>query len=263
MSITAVLPFPASCVPFFTVISLYCFTRGTSLFTTRTQRKLITLLWLAGSAFSFALLTSSYPTMKLEAPFLLFACAIASIPSIRNKLSCLRWTDLFIWLALYCLFVSPLAIAQLQDWNHIQKRFSIISVFNLKNPFIILFIQHIYAYSLYLLFFLGYRGGVSVRPQGVGELFWLEGLLFIFAFIEFLQNRRISCQIGFALPIVLAIWLMTFPLASSLTAPSPHEIRTYNFLPLPEILAGYGAVVAWDLVDGIDGCVFLLQWWFW
>jgi hypothetical protein len=41
---------------------------------------------------------------------------------------------------------------------------------------------------------------------------------------------------------------MTFPLASSLTTPSPHEIRTYNFLPLPEILASYGAVVAWDLV---------------
>src|SRR5207237_9571070 len=72
--------------------------------------------------------------------------------------------------------------------------------------------------------------------------------LWIFEVIGISQQRYISRQVGFVVPTLLAIWFVTFPIASSLTQGSPHEIRTYNFLPLPEILAGYGAVVAWEMI---------------
>ncbi len=243
------MAFPPSCAPFFTVVALYCFTRGTSLFATKEQRRSRALLWLAGSALSLALLTGSYPTLKLEAPLLLCACALAVLPFVREKLSHLGWADFFIWLALYCLFISPLAIAQLQDWNHIQRRFNHISVF--KQPYWLLqsFLQYESHYSPDLLFFEGFRGGLAVHPQGVGELFWLEGLLFCFAVLGILYKRHISGQVGFVIPTLLFIWFVTFPVASSLTTGGlPHEVRTYNVLPLPEILAGYGAVVAWEIL---------------
>jgi 4-amino-4-deoxy-L-arabinose transferase-like glycosyltransferase len=240
--------FPSSCVPFFTVVSLYCFTRGTSLFAMKEQKGLTALLWLVGSALSFALLTGSYSTMKLEAPLLLCACAFAVIPCMRNNLSRLGWTDFLIWLALYGLLVSPLAITQLQGWYQIQTRFNHLTIINQPNWLILFFFEYIAAYSLYLLSFAGFGGSVAVYPQGVGNLFWLEGVLFIFALIGILKNRYCSRQVGFSMRILLVVWLMTFPIASSLTIHSPHDVRTYNFLPLPEILAGYGAVVAWDIV---------------
>jgi 4-amino-4-deoxy-L-arabinose transferase-like glycosyltransferase len=244
------ISFPASSIPFLTVLSLYCFTRGTSLFAIKGQRRSTALFWLAGSALSFALLTGSYPTMKLAAPLLLCACALAILPLVWNKPSRFKWIDFFIWLALYCLFVCPLAIAQFQAWNLAQLRFNSISILNDPHWLALFFTQYANAYNPGALFLSGFGGGVQVLPpQGVGELFWLEGPLWIFAVIGMSQQRYLSHQAGFVLPILLAIWFFTFPIASSLTTPSPHEIRTYNFLPLPEILAGYGAVVAWEMLS--------------
>jgi 4-amino-4-deoxy-L-arabinose transferase-like glycosyltransferase len=244
------IAFPASSVPFFTVVALYCFTRGTSLFAMQGQRRSTALLWLAGSALSFALLTSSYPTMKLETLLLLCACALAILPLVWNKPSHFKWADFFIWLALYCLFVCPLAIAQFQEWNLAQLRFNSVSIFNQSHWLTLFFTQYANAYNPGALFFSGFSGGLQVLPpQGVGELFWLEGPLWVFAVIGMSQQRHLSHQVGFVVPVLLSIWFFTFPIASSLTMGSPHEIRTYNFLPLPEILAGYGAVVAWEMLS--------------
>jgi 4-amino-4-deoxy-L-arabinose transferase-like glycosyltransferase len=241
---------PATFIPFFTVISLYFFTRATSYFATNAQRQLNALIWLAGSSFSFAMLTGTYQTMKVQGPLLLCTCALAVIPYIYSKRSYLRWTDVLIWLALYCLFVSPQAIVQFRDWNPIQQEFNNINIFHQPHWLLVFFTQYANAYNPGALFFSGFGGGVQVLPpQGVGELFWLEGPLWIFAVIGMSQQRHLSRQGGFVVPILLSIWFFTFPIASSLTTGSPHEIRTYNFLPLPEILAGYGAVVAWEMLS--------------
>jgi hypothetical protein len=110
------------------------------------------------------------------------------------------------------------------------------------------FTQYANAYSPSVLFFTGFRSGLQVIPQGVGEVFWLEWPLWIFAVIGMSQRRHISRQIGFVIPALLAIWFVTYPIASSLTTDT-HEIRPYNFVPLPEILAGYGAVIAWEMLQ--------------
>src|SRR5205814_7720420 len=77
---------PGSYMPFFTVMALYCFTRGTSSFaTTRKPRQLRrAFLWLMGSAPSFALLTGTYKIMMLQAPISLSVCALAFLPFVRN-----------------------------------------------------------------------------------------------------------------------------------------------------------------------------------
>ena len=174
--------------------------------------------------------------MKLQAPLLLCTCAFAIFPLIRNELSCLGWADIFIWLALYGLFVSPLALAQFRDWNLAQREFNDISI--LKQPHwpTVFFTQYANAYNPGGLFFTGFGGGLQVLPQGVGQLFWLEWPLWIFAVIGMSQQKYISRQVGFVIPALLALWFVTFPIASSLTQGSPHVIRTYNFLQLPEIL---------------------------
>lgn len=46
--------------------------------------------------------------------------------------------------------------------------------------------------------------------------------------------------------IIVGIWFMTFPLAASLTDQAlPNEVRAYNFVPLPQLLAGCGGAMAW------------------
>jgi 4-amino-4-deoxy-L-arabinose transferase-like glycosyltransferase len=242
---------PATCLPFFTVLGLYCFTRGTSLFAMQKDRHLLRRahLWLVGSALSFALLTGTYQTMKLQAPLLLCACVVAVLPFVRNNFSRLGWTDLFIWLALYGLFISPLAIEQILYWNRFQPHFDSMSTLSQTNGLALFFTQYLNTYNPSELFFTGFRGGLQVLPpQGVGELFWLEWPLWIFAAIGVSQHKHLSRQVGLVVPALLTIWFLTFPIASSLTTPSPNDQRTYNFLPLPEILAGYGVVVAWELL---------------
>jgi hypothetical protein len=112
----------------------------------------------------------------------------------------------------------------------------------------VFFTHYANAYDPGRLFFTGFGGGVGVLPQGVGQLFWLEWPLLLFAAVGMLQQRSLSRQVGFVILVLLTIWFATFPIASSLTTFGPHEIRTYNFVPLPEILAGYGAVVVWDIL---------------
>ncbi|HEY4032956.1 MAG TPA: phospholipid carrier-dependent glycosyltransferase [Ktedonobacteraceae bacterium] len=242
---------PIACLPFFTVLGLYCFTRSTSLFAMQKDRHFLrrARLWLVGSALSFALLTGTYQTMKIQAPLLLCACAVAVLPFVGSTFSRLGWTDFFIWLALYGLFISPLVLEQILYWNRFQPHFAGMSTLSQPNGLALFFTQYLNTYNPSGLFFIGFGDSLQVLPpQGVGELLWLEWPLWVFAVIGMSQHRHLSRQVGLVVPVLLTIWFLTFPIASSLTTPSPIERRIYNFLPLPEILAGYGAVVAWELL---------------
>lgn len=232
------IAFPASTMPFFTIAALYTFTRATDRLKTRDESKGV-IGWFGLSALAFALLTGCYPAMKVQAPLLMGACALAAAPLLWR-----HWRLTLGWLALYLALISPLVVMQLLHWDLIQFRFTGMALVGKPGWIAQFFRQYADHYNWGALFFSGYKGGSAVRPENIGELFWLEGPLWIGAVIGLAQRQY--RRLAYALPLLVAIWFFTFPISSSLTTDDPpHEVRTYCFVPLPELLAGYGAVVAW------------------
>ena len=266
------IAFPAGFVPFFTVVALYTYTHGVNLLAgsdqptlnpktedkieppRRRERQDYTetfyrtspeisqiskqrrsLYWLAASALSFVLLTMTYSTMKMEAPLLIAACVMASaFVWWRN------WRIGIIWLLLIALFMSPYAIDIITHWQITQGRFDAISLFREANWMEVWWANYRAHYDLQAWFIDGLKSGVAVHPVGIGELFWLEAPLMLIA-VSGLLRHRFWQRSQLMIPVLVIIWLLIFPLAASLTNQGiPHEIRTYNLLPLPELLAGYG-----------------------
>ncbi len=236
------IAFPASFVPFFTVAALYTYTRGMVLLSgagANKQRR--SLYWLGMSALSFALLTATYSTMKLQAPLLIGTCVIAGLfVWWRN------WRIGLVWLALIALLVSPYALFQITHWELSQFRFNDISVFRLPDWPQVWWTNYRAHYDLQAWFVDGLQEGVAVHPAGIGELFWLEAPLMLIAGLGLLE-RRFWQRSQLIVPVLIIIWLLTFPMAASFTNHGiPHEIRTYNLLPLPELLSGYGLALIWE-----------------
>ena len=244
---------PVGCVTFFVVVGLYCFTRGTALLVQEQipeQKRWSALVWLSMSAIAFALLTGSYSTLKLEAPLLLGACLVAFLPYFWRNRTRFGWLCLCEWLALYAILVFPLALSLLLHWHAIQSRYDSMSVFNQKHWIIVFLTQYANHFNPGALFFDGFKGGLAIHPAGVGELFWLEWPLWIVATIGLSKLQSTLKRLGFNLHLLIIIWFVTFPIASSLTTLDvPHELRSLNFLPLPELLAAYGAVVLWQALS--------------
>ncbi len=236
------IAFPASFVPFFTVVALYTYTRGVNLLAgTETHKQRRSLYWLAASALSFALLAATYSTMKLQAPLLIATCLLAGIfVWWRN------WRIGLVWLLLIALFMSPYVIDIVTHWQLTQGRFDAISVFREANWLEAWWANYRAHYDLQALFISGLSDGVAIHPPGIGELFWLEAPLMLIAVLGLLR-RRFWQRSQLLIPILVIIWLLTFPIAASFTNQGiPHEIRTYNLLPLPELLAGYGLLLIWE-----------------
>jgi 4-amino-4-deoxy-L-arabinose transferase-like glycosyltransferase len=243
---------PTSIVPFFTVAALYTFTRATDrLRQTDDQAQRpdrVVIGWFALSVLCFALLTGSYSTMKLQGPLLVLIGIVAAFPLLRKH----RLLSIS-WLVGYALLVSPLAITVLQSWNTLQMRFQEVGAFdNIDWP--------VQAARLYLdhfnpgaLVFSGFGAGVGVRPPfSIGELFWLEVPLWVAAFVG-LARGQAARRAALSVTVLVCLWFIAYPVADSLTdgdrngtiAGGPHELRSIDFLPLPELLAGFGAVFLW------------------
>src|SRR5262249_46355750 len=98
------------------------------------------------------------------------------------------------------------------------------------------------------LFFRGFGDGVAILPPGIGELSWLE-LPLLLGLLYFNRMRREDFSLGFGLSFLLLLWFITFPIADTLTGGihgQAHEIRSVSVFPLPELLAGYSAVLIWQ-----------------
>ena len=247
------IAYPASSVPFFTVLALYAFTRALTEWRAVRPglgRPWRAYTWLLASALAFALLMATYTPLKLEAPLLLGATILAAFPWLwRHRLTTLTW------LSFFGLWVSPLLYSQLRYWNSIQVHFKHITILEEPNWLPTFVGQYLSHYNPVALLWDGYNGGMAVRQAPVGEVFWLEGLLWVAAAIGLWRNRQtLRNKLGFSLPILLGLWLVIFPISSSLTnADTPHEVRAYNLLPLPQLLAGYGAVIVWQFLAGWGG----------
>ena len=248
------IAFPTSSITFFIAAALYTFTRATSSLKLADEEGRppgrVVIGWLMLSALCFALLTGTYAPMKLQGPLLLLTCLVAG--------SNLFWKHRRLvvgWLVVYAVCVSPLFITLLLQASGLQSRFNFVSAFN--NTLWPIQAARLYTdhFDIGMLIFTGYGGGVGIHPPLIiGELFWLEAPLCVAAFIG-LSRRRVSRRVAFNLTLLAVVWFLTYPIADSLTdgdatpgviAGRPHEIRSYNFLPLPELLAGFGAVVIWQ-----------------
>ncbi len=240
------IAFPASFVPFFTVVALYTYTRGMNLLSGDTPHKQRhSLYWLAGSSFSFAILAASYSTMKLEAPLLILACLLAGA-----KVWWHHWRVGLVWLLLIALFISPYAIYQITHWELSQGRFESISIFRQANWPQLLWTNYRAYYDLQTLFIDGLKGSFAVHPPGIGDLFWLEAPLMLISAIGLL-HRRFWTRSQLLIPVLVIIWLLIFPIAASVTNQDiPNEVRSINLLPLPELLAGYGLLLIWKWGQG-------------
>lgn len=244
-----------SSVPMFTVLALYTFTRTINGLHADAERSDVapldssersmnrpwrrsSLLWLIASALCFALLMRTYQPMKIEAPILFAICIFAAIR--------FWWKHrvlLAIWVALFLAFASPQIIDQLSNWSTYQLQFNHDNLLGQPNWPLLVFDHYSEYYNPSYLFFDGLKGDLIDHAQGIGNLFWLEGVLWIAAIYGVAQQRWLN-RVSFSLLTLLTLWFFTYPIAASITVTlTPSENRTVNFLPLPELLAGYGMSV--------------------
>lgn len=243
------IAFPASTVPFLIVLSLYSFTRFIEYLQNfnEVKKKKPLIGWLLLSAIAFALLTGSYSPLKLEAPLLIIGCGLAALALLWKHF----WISLG-WFVTYLACISPLIINQLSQWNQVQIRFNQMSVFSEQNWLLHTISNYFLHFDPQKLFFSGFKGGVGVLAPGIGELFWLEAPLCLIG-LFYLAFRKSFPSTALNLAILTFFWFLTFPVASSLTTMDlPHEIRTYNLLPLPELLTGYAVVIVWHWVANLQ-----------
>ncbi len=237
------IAYPANLIPFFTTASLYCFTKAMAGLRARRERSAYG--WLAACSVSFALLTATYAIMKLQGPLLLFICVLASLTLLRR-----HPRAAFGWLILFTLCISPLIVQQILQWDTSQARFAAITATNARDanygqlPYTIrLYASH---FDPRTIFFTGFRNSVRFPPT-IGELSWVEIPLLI-GFILFNRLRQQSNRLGFNLTLLVVLWLLTYPIADTLTGGfygTASEVRCVPIMPLPELLAGYDALLIW------------------
>jgi hypothetical protein len=263
---------PGSSVPLFTVLALYCFTRGCgSLAQARAQAQVrgdgagvagpagsrreaaAPYGWLVASAVAFALLCGTYPPLKLQTPLLIGACLLGLLAAGPRGDRRGLGAPVAAFLATFAVLVAPLLVSQLRNWDSVQARFAGLSIFEGPHPLAQFMSNYAEHFNPGPLFFRGLDDALGVLPPGFGELFWLEWPLVCVGAVALATAARERPSAGLSVAALAFAWALTFPIASSLTNTSgaAHEIRAYNVLPLPELLAGAGAVAAWDTLKRI------------
>jgi 4-amino-4-deoxy-L-arabinose transferase-like glycosyltransferase len=231
------MAYPLGSVPLFTVLSLYAFTRFMDVLRADVASRRGRLTWAALCALCFALLTLAYEPMKLQGPLLVATCLLAAHACFRQ-----RRRLAVLWIGLYVLLISPLLIDQVLHGPLLQRHFAELTLIGKPDGALSIVLQYILQYSPLGLFLTGLNRSIEAPAGfGIGELFWLEGALWIAAAVALARHPWLSERAGFRLPLLFAIWFATFPLAASLTSGASSH-REINFLPLPELLAGFGAV---------------------
>lgn len=111
---------------------------------------------------------------------------------------------------------------------------------NKKILYVQTFLQGYFSeFSPQFLFFTGDPQGRH-SPRGMGVLYIWE-MPFLILGVWFLFKK-------FKFPVIatLVVWILSFPIAASLSIPTPHALRALNFLPIPQILSAFGLVYTWQ-----------------
>lgn len=232
------IAFHASLVPLFIACALYYFILSLDNLKADQLNRRKAMLWIAASGVCFGILFMTYFTEKVNAPIFALICFAAAAKTLWKEKGVLA-----VWIITAIVTASPVILEQVFAWGKLSVRFNEVGILNKVPDWWRLFFQDYFSYyNPSSVFFNGFLDGVDVRPDFVGELLWLEGLLFIPA-LYFIIRKPLKDV--FSQRIVLLGWFFTFQIAASLTIFSPHQVRALNFLPLPELLAGYGAVILW------------------
>jgi 4-amino-4-deoxy-L-arabinose transferase-like glycosyltransferase len=251
-----------SSTPIFTVAALYAFTRATTAIQADLHdggdhgRSLTrdgpagagaaralggfrrsTMAWLALSALFFAVLMRTYQPLRLQAPLLFVLCLVSAGALLKR---CPRL--LLLWMGLFALFASPQIIDHVAHWERNQLQLRHNNLLDRGDWLVTLVSNYADYYDPRRLFFTGLEGMVDSLP-GIGNLFWMEGPLWLAAAYGLSRGVLLN-RPGFSVRFLLVAWFFTYPLAASFTLTGiPSENRTVGFLPCPELLAGYGAMV--------------------
>lgn len=113
---------------------------------------------------------------------------------------------------------------------------------NKKILYVQTFLQGYFSeFSPQFLFFSGDPQGRH-SPRGMGVLYVWE-MPFMLLGVWFLFKK-------FKFPVIatLVVWILSFPIAASLSIPTPHALRALNFLPIPQILTAFGLIYVWKSI---------------
>jgi hypothetical protein len=242
-----------SSTPIFTVAALYAFTRamvaiqadvdaagesahaGDAPVLTGLRRS--TMAWLATSALFFAVLMRTYQPLRLQAPLLFSLCLVSAARLLQR-----RPRLVVLWIGLFALFASPQIIDHVAHWERNQLQLRHNNLLGRGDWLVTLASNYADYFNPRRLFFTGLEGMVDDHP-GIGNLFWMEGLLWLAAAYGLSRGILLN-RVGFSVRFLSTAWFFTYPLAASFTLTGiPSENRTVGFLPCPELLAGYGAMV--------------------
>ncbi len=194
--------------------------------------------WLLLSAIGFALAFYTYSGAR---PFVLAFVVVASALHWRMALdrSSRLWAVGAI--ALFMLLIAPTLLAMFAPCG--TARFQRISVFSADRSFVeslaVMARNYLLHYSPSFLFLHG-----DPQPRhsitSFGVLYHIEFFFAVIGLIALFLKR---------LPerYLLLAWLILFPVGAMLTDPRemPHALRSIVALPLPQLLAGYGAISAY------------------
>lgn len=195
--------------------------------------------WLLLSAVGFALAFYTYSGAR---PFVLAFVVVASALHWRMALD--RSSRLWVVgaIILFIFMITPTLLAMFAPGG--TARFQRISVFSADRSFVESLTVMVRNYLLhYSPSFLFLHGDPQPRHSvtSFGVLYHIEFLFALIGLIALFLKRLPERWL-------LLAWLILFPVGAMLTDPRemPHALRSIVALPLPQLLAGYGAVGAYQ-----------------
>lgn len=219
---------PNYSIPFLTVLGLYFLIRGLK----RSSGWLITT-----SAVPFGLCLYTYAVTKLFIPLLVLGVVLIYSENVMKNIKWCLYGALV--LTVLCL---PLALSTMNDPLS-NNRFNMVSIFSSfpQEQWAVVFLKGYFSYySSDYLFLQGDNSPThSIYHTGVIPWFMLPLLVVGLLFCLFERSKPV---------LVLLVWLVIFPFASSLTTGSPNALRSFTMLPVFQLIAAFGA---WKLSERV------------
>lgn len=225
--------FEANIALFFIILGAYLFLKG-----------LFTYKYFLFSFFSFALAFYGYRSTQIFLPFFIIGLFLVWKKEILN----LGLKKLLVGLIFFLILISPLIVPLAKEGS---SRFQQTSISiqvneeaikdyqkgissNRKLLYARVFLENYLAeFSPQFLFISGDQNGRH-SPRGMGLLYLWEIPFLVLGFYVLVR------KFAFKVSGTVFVWLLASPIASALSIPDPHALRSLNLLPIPQIITALG-----------------------